>query len=90
MARKCTCTHIDPNQATCCRAAAAGRLGQPFVLQTPRGTRCAQCDQIQKRNGQPGFRFRFAKSQNCGLGAGGCRALTGGAQMGAPQGFLLQ
>ena len=91
MARKCTCTHIDPNQSTCCRAAAAGRLGQTFQLQTRTGVRCARCDVITKRSGAPGFRFRFVHDPaNCPSAT--CAALAG-QRTGLPaggQGFLLQ
>lgn len=78
MARKCTCTHIDPNQALCCRAAAAGMLGRAFRLPTSRGERCFVCEGIVKHNGQRGFRAHFAKSDQCGLAHGGCQALQGG------------
>lgn len=73
--RKCT---SSPGFGKCCAAAQQGLLGQPFRI-TVRGTqRCAQCDQIQKRNGSPGFKFRFHKSAQCGLGPSGCPALAGG------------
>jgi hypothetical protein len=42
--------------------------------------RCGQCDIITKRNGAPGFKFRFHKGSACGLGPSGCPSLGGGAQ----------
>ncbi len=84
MARRCTCTSIPAAQSVCCHAAQQGLLGRVFTLQTRRGARCARCEAITRTNGRPGFRFRFAHSAECGLGAGGCPALAGaggGAQM---------
>jgi hypothetical protein len=79
MARKCTCTTVPAAQSLCCRAATAGYANRPFALPTSRGTRCAQCDVITRRNGKPGFHFHFAKSSQCpGTAAAGCPALTGG------------
>jgi hypothetical protein len=82
MARRCTTV---PGYGTCCAAAQAGRLGQPFRVGPAGRERCAQCDQITKVNGQPGFRFRWHKSAQCGI-VSGCPAL---AQMGG-QGPALQ
>jgi hypothetical protein len=76
--RRCTTV---PGYGTCCAAAQQGALGRPFKLQTAHGTqRCARCDQITKRNGSPGFRFRWVKNNVCGIGPGGCPALLGGGQ----------
>jgi hypothetical protein len=91
MARKCQCTRIDPNQSTCCRAAAAGHLGQSFQIQTKNGVRCARCEVITKRTGAPGFRFRFVHDPaQCPSAT--CQALAGQGRMQAlpTQGFLLQ
>lgn len=77
MARKvCTTTQGD---SVCCVAAQRGALGRVFTFTTRSGSRrCGQCDLITKRNGQPGFRFRFHKSAECGI-VGGCAALAGAA-----------
>lgn len=82
--RRCTTV---PGFGACCRAAQAGLLGQPFRINTARGQRCMQCDIITKRNGSPGFRARFHKSVQCGIGPGGCPAL---AQAGPGGGQMLQ
>jgi hypothetical protein len=82
MARKCTCRSVPAAQSVCCIAATRGLLGRPFILQTARGPRCAQCDGITRKNGKPGFHFHFTQGQSCGLGAGGCPALAQAA--GAP------
>lgn len=75
MARRCTTV---PGYGFCCAAAQQNALGRPVRMTTGRGQRCVQCDQITKRNGQPGFRFRFHKNSQCGIGPGGCPALAGG------------
>lgn len=87
MARRCTTV---PGYGTCCAAAQQGALGRPFKLTTRTGSqRCAQCDPITKRNGAPGFRFRWHKSSQCGIGPSGCPALAGqgpsGGQLSIPQ-----
>jgi len=82
MAKKCTCRSVPAAQSVCCIAATRGLLGRPFILQTARGPRCAQCDAITRKNGRPGFHFHFTQGQSCGLGAGGCPALAQAA--GAP------
>lgn len=74
MARRCTTV---PGYGFCCAAAQQGQLNRPVRMQTGRGQRCVECTQITKRNGRPGFRFRFHKSQECGIGPGGCPALGG-------------
>lgn len=62
----------------CCLAAQQGLLNQPIRINVPgHGQRCAECTVITKRNGQPGFHFRFHKSQVCGI-VSGCPALTQG------------
>lgn len=75
MARRCTTV---PGLGACCRAAQQGMLGRPFILSTSHGQRCAQCDVVGKRKGGQGFRFRFHKSAECGIGPGGCPYLAGG------------
>ena len=91
MARRCTTV---PGFGTCCAAAQQGALGRPFKLNMSNGRqRCAQCDQITKRNGQPGFRFRWHKNQQCGIGPSGCPVLAGVGGLGqlpAPTGNILQ
>lgn len=82
MARRCTTV---PGFGTCCAAAQQGALGRPFTVGAQGRQRCAQCDVITKRNGQPGFRFRWHKSSQCGI-VSGCPALT----QGGGQGGMLQ
>lgn len=78
MARRCTTV---PGFGVCCRAAMQGISGQVFKFTDSRGhVRCAQCDIVGKRGGAQGFRFRFHKNQECGIGPGGCPALTQGGQ----------
>lgn len=77
MARRCTTV---PGYGVCCAAAGQGILNQPFKMNVKGTTRCAECTQITKRNGQPGFRFRWQKSNVCGI-VSGCPNL-GGAQAG--------
>lgn len=80
MARRCTTV---PGYGVCCSAAQQGILNQPFKMTTSNGhQRCAQCNQITKRNGQPGFQFRWHKNAQCGIGPGGCPALAGGGPQG--------
>jgi len=38
--------------------------------------RCAECTTITKRNGTPGFRFRWHKNSQCGI-VSGCPYLGG-------------
>ncbi len=82
MARRCTTV---PGFGACCRAAQQGLIGQPMRIQTPHGERCAECNIITKRNGQPGFQFRWHKSVQCGIGPGGCPALATAGQGGQLQ-----
>lgn len=80
MARRCTTV---PGYGVCCAAAQQNILGQPFKFTTAGGhLRCGQCNQITRRNGQPGFQFRFHKNAQCGIGPGGCPALANGQQVG--------
>lgn len=74
MARRCTTV---PGFGFCCQAAQQNLLNQPVRMNTRTGQRCVECTQITRRNGRPGFQFRFHKSQQCGIGAGGCPALGG-------------
>lgn len=83
MARRCTTV---PGFGACCRAAQAGQLNQPIPIPTPHGTRCGECTVIRKRNGSPGFKFRFHKNAQCGIGPGGCPALAQGPQAQLPMG----
>lgn len=82
MARRCTTV---PGYGACCQAAQAGRLNQPVRINTQHGQRCGVCTPVQKRNGQTGFRFRFAKSAECGLAAGGCPVVGQGQIAGQAQ-----
>lgn len=86
MARRCTTV---PGFGACCRAAQQGLLNRPFQMQTAHGQRCAECAQITRRNGRPGFRFRFHKNAECGIGPGGCPFLGGAGVPGAPGGTLV-
>lgn len=82
--RRCTTV---PGFGTCCRAAQAGALNRPIPINTPHGQRCGECRVITKRRGGQGFQFRFHKSSECGLMAGGCPALAaggGGGQLPLP------
>lgn len=83
MARRCTTV---PGFGVCCRAAQQNLLNQPFkVAVAGRGERCAECTVITRKNGRPGFHFRWHKSELCGIGPGGCPALAqagGATQMG--------
>jgi hypothetical protein len=83
MARRCTTV---PGFGACCQAAQQNRLGQPIRIQTSHGQRCAICTPITRRNGRPGFQFRFQHSSACGI-TSGCPMLGTGTQ-GAVQ--LLQ
>ena len=89
MARRCTTV---PGYGTCCRAASQGLLGRPFQMTDSRGsTRCAQCDTVAKTKGRGmGFRFRWHKNQECGIGPHGCPYLgaqgQGQLQIGGPVG----
>lgn len=75
MARRCTTV---PGYGLCCRAAGQGLLNAPFRMTDSKGhQRCAECAQITKRNGQPGFQFRWHKGTECGI-VSGCPNLTGG------------
>jgi hypothetical protein len=66
--------------------AQAGKTGQPTAIRMSNGkVRCGQCDIITKRNGSPGFRFRFHKNGQCGIGPNGCPALGGAAGGGQAQ-----
>lgn len=69
----------------CCRAAQRGILGQPFTMTVKGVKRCAECNEITKRNGQPGFQFRWHKGQECGIQSG-CQYLgnQGGGGAGLP------
>jgi hypothetical protein len=59
--------------------AQAGQLGQPVPIRGHNGSmRCGECNVITKRNGAPGFQFRFHKNAVCGIGPGGCPALAAG------------
>lgn len=73
MARRCTTV---PGFGFCCQVAQQGLLGRPVRKQGVHGERCAQCDAITRRNGRPGFKFRWHKSDQCGIGPGGCPALA--------------
>lgn len=77
MARRCTTV---AGYGACCAAAMQNRLGQPIPVGPAGRKRCGVCTQITKRNGAPGFHFRFLHSASCGLGGGGCPALSGGQQ----------
>lgn len=86
MARRCTTV---PGYGVCCRAAQQGMLGQVFRFATARGERCGECTPITRRNGRPGFRFRFHRSAECGIGPGGCPALASMAGGGGGGGGML-
>ena len=78
MARRCTTV---PGYGTCCAVAQAGQLGQPRPVTLSNGkVRCVQCDVVTKRNGSQGFRMRFHKNVQCGIGPSGCPALGTGTQ----------
>jgi hypothetical protein len=81
MKRVCT---TQPGVSVCCTAATQGMLNKPFRFTDRSGhERCAQCDVVASqskrpgRAGQPVFRFRFHKSQECGI-IRGCPALAQG------------
>jgi hypothetical protein len=83
MARRCTTV---PGFGVCCRAAQQGLANQVFKFTDSRGhVRCAECNIVGKRNGAQGFRFRFHKNQECGIGPGGCPALAGPGTQGTLQ-----
>lgn len=80
--RRCTTV---PGYGTCCRAAGMNALNTPIRITVNGRQRCAECTQVTKRNGQPGFRFRWHKGTECGivsgcpnLGAGGGGIAQGG------------
>lgn len=81
MARRCTTV---PGFGTCCNAFQSGvRSGQTFRVRTASGgERCAVCtidrSKSKRHPGKPISVFRWAKSEACGLGAGGCPALNPG------------
>ena len=77
MARRCTTV---PGFGTCCAVAQKGQLGQAVPIRMSNGkVRCGECNVIQRAGGRgPGFRFRFRKNSECGIGPGGCPALAGG------------
>jgi hypothetical protein len=81
MARRCTTV---PGYGACCNALTSGvQSGQPFRMRTSNGgERCAVCTVVGTRKGGQGFRFRWAKSQACGIGPHGCPALAGAGGMG--------
>lgn len=72
MARRCTTV---PGFGVCCRAAQANQLNQTIKVKSGSSVRCASCTTITKRNGQPGFKFRFHKNSDCGI-VSGCPALA--------------
>jgi hypothetical protein len=75
MRKVCTTTAGD---STCCIAAQQNMLNQAVRVTMRNGrVRCGECTVIQKRNGSPGFRFRWRKSNLCGIGPSGCAALAG-------------
>lgn len=79
MARRCTTV---PGYGTCCRAASQGLLNTVFKMTDRLGhVRCAECatvvSQSKRRPGATVFQFRWHKSSECGIGPGGCPALTG-------------
>jgi len=78
MARRCTTV---PGFGTCCRAAQQGLLNKPFQFTDSRGNvRCATCatrsSTSRSHPGRTVFQFRFNKNETCGIGPGGCPALT--------------
>lgn len=93
MARRCTTV---PGFGTCCRAAQQGLTNRPFQMTTHTGAvRCAECRTVastsRRHPGRTVFQFRWVPGAQCGIGPGGCPALTQpqGA-VGGPQGGGIQ
>lgn len=81
MARRCTTV---PGLGTCCRALQQG-VASKFTFVDSRGAeRCASCAVVPsksvnpKKRGRNVFQFRFLANSVCGIGPGGCPALSGG------------